>query len=123
MKRRIVLIVLAAAILGLAPTHAWAVSKEIIQLQTQVQALQDQIARMQQSFDERMGVMQHLVEQTTDNVNKVNSSIGDLQKVLNQQHNDAGARNDQVSGQVQALNDSVDELEARWLRSTSSSRT
>ncbi len=34
-----------------------AVSKEIIQLQTQVQALQDQVARMQQSMDMNMGVM------------------------------------------------------------------
>src|SRR4051812_45126937 len=52
-------------------TPALAVSKEIIQLQTQVQQLQDQMAQMKQSFDERMGVLQHLVEQSTDNMNKV----------------------------------------------------
>ena len=44
-------------------TPAFAVSKEIIQLQTQVQDLADRMAKMQQSFDERMGVMQSLVEQ------------------------------------------------------------
>jgi hypothetical protein len=44
-------------VLWLVATPAWGVSKEIIELQTQVQALQDQMARMQQSFDERMGVM------------------------------------------------------------------
>src|SRR2546423_8810586 len=46
----------------LASLPARAGTKEqLIQLQTQVQALQDQMARMQQSFDERMGVMRNLV--------------------------------------------------------------
>jgi tol-pal system protein YbgF len=92
---------------------SFAVSKEIVQLQTQVQALQDAMARMQQSFDERMGVMRNLVEGSTDKMNQVNQSLQDLQKALNANHNDAGARTDQLSGQVQALHDSVDELKAR----------
>jgi len=41
----------------LAVTPAFGVSREIVQLQTQVQALQESMARMQQAFDERMGVM------------------------------------------------------------------
>jgi tol-pal system protein YbgF len=105
------LALLAALWLGSAP--AWGVSKEIVQLQTQVQALQDQMARMQQSFDERMGVMQHLVEQSTDNANKVAASITQLQTVLQKQQTDSGAHADQLSGQIQALNDTLDELKAR----------
>jgi tol-pal system protein YbgF len=105
--------VVAVAALWLASTPAWAVSKEIVQLQTQVQALQDQMARMQQSFDERMGVMQHLVEQSTDNVNKVAASIAQLQAALQKQQTDASAHVDQISGQIQALNDTLDELKAR----------
>ena len=53
---------------------AFGVSKEIIQLQTQVQTLSDQVARLQQSMDERMGVLRNLVEQSTDSVNKM--SVG-----------------------------------------------
>ena len=94
-------------------TPAWGVSKEIVQLQTQVQALQDQMARMQQSFDERMGVMQHLIEQSTDNMNKVTASITNLQGTLQKQQTDSSAHVDQLSGQLQALNDSIDELRAR----------
>jgi tol-pal system protein YbgF len=85
----------------------------MIQLQTQVQALQEQMARMQQSFDERMGVMRNLVEQTTDNVNKMSVSVDTLNKSLQQQNADAAGRLDQVSSQVQSLHDSVDELKAR----------
>src|SRR5919109_369150 len=96
-----------------AVTPAFPVSKEIIQLQTQVQALQDQMSRMQQSFDERMGVMRNLVEQSTDNINRMGTAVENLQKGLQQQNNDASGKVDQVSGQIQALHDSLDELKAR----------
>jgi len=102
------------ALLGLCcALPAFGVSKEMIQLQTQVQALQDEMARMQQSFDERMGVMKNLIEQTTDNMNRVTGAVNNLQKTLSQQNSDIGGKLDQVSTQVQALHDSVDELRAR----------
>ena len=92
---------------------AWGVSREIVQLQTQVQALQDQMTHMQQSFDERMGVMKNLVEQSSDSMNKVAASLTDLQSTLQKQQTDTGAHVDQLSGQIQALNDTLDELKAR----------
>jgi tol-pal system protein YbgF len=98
-------------LLGFSP--AWGVSKEIIQLQTQVQALQDQMTHMQQSFDERMGVMKNLMDQNTDSMNKVTASMTALQHSLEKLQTDNGAKVDQLSGQIQALNDSLDELKAR----------
>jgi len=92
---------------------AWAVSKEMVQLQTQVQALQDQMTQMQQSFNERMGVMKNLMDQNTDSMNKVSSSITAFQGNLEKLQNDSSGRVDQLSGQIQALNDSLDELKAR----------
>ena len=106
-------LIIVLAVLCLAFTPAWGVSKEIVQLQTQVQALQDQMAQMKQSFDERMGVMQHLIEQSTDNANKVSNSITSLQSALQKQQGDQGAHLEQLSGQIQALNDTLDELKAR----------
>jgi len=111
MKTSRLLLVLFAGLLIATP--AFSVSKEIIQLQTQVQALQDQMTQMRQSFDERMGIMKNLIEQSTDNVNKVASAVTELTQQLQKSHNDTGARADQLSGQIQALNDSVDELKAR----------
>jgi len=93
-------------------------NKDIIQLQTQVQALQDQMARMQQSFDERMGVMRNLVEQNTDSMNKLVTSLNGLQGTLNKQSTDIGWEKDQLTGQIQSLNDSLDELKARLARVT-----
>jgi tol-pal system protein YbgF len=109
-------ILLFLALLVVAAQPAFPVAKEIIQLQTQVQQLQDQMTQMRQSFDERMGVMRNLVEQSTDNVNRINSTINDLNKSLQTQHNDVATRNDQLSGQVQALTDSLDELKGRLAR-------
>ena len=94
-------------------TPAWGVSKEIIQLQTQVQALQDQMTHMQQSFDERMGVMKNLMDQNTDSMNKVTAAITSLQASLEKLQADNGGKVEQLSGQIQALNDSLDELKAR----------
>ncbi len=86
---------------------------QLITIQTQLQLMQDTMARMQQSFDERMGVMKDLLTQQTDNVNKMGATVQNLQKSLGQQTSDAGSKVDQISGQVQALHDSVDELKAR----------
>jgi tol-pal system protein YbgF len=98
---------------GLNLTPAWGVSKEMIQLQTQVQALQDQMTQMQQSFNERMGVMKSLMDQNTDSMNKVVTAITSLQTNLEKLQGDNGTKTDQLSGQIQALNDSLDELKAR----------
>jgi tol-pal system protein YbgF len=106
-----ILALLATLILSTIP--AWGASKEIIQLQTQVQALQDQMSRMQQAFDERMGVMKNLVEQDTDTVNKVATAVANLQASLEKQQAESGGRVEQVSGQIQALNDTMDELKVR----------
>ncbi len=86
---------------------------QLIQIQTQLQLMQDNMSRMQQSFDERMGVMKDLLTQQTDNVNKMGAAVQNLQKTLGQQTSDAGSKVDQISGQVQALHDAVDELKAR----------
>jgi tol-pal system protein YbgF len=94
-------------------TAAWAVSKEMVQLMTQVQTLQDQMTKMQQSFNERMGVMQHLMDQNIDSMNKVAASITSVQSSLEKLQTDNGGKVDQLSGQIQALNDSLDELKAR----------
>jgi tol-pal system protein YbgF len=105
------LAVLAVLWLGVMP--AWGVNKEMVQLQTQVEQLQQQMTAMQRSFDERMGVMKNLVEQDTDAVNKVAAALTSLQNTLQKQQGDAGGKIDQLSGQIQALNDTMDELKVR----------
>ena len=108
---------LAAAVLSLvflpcAP-RAHAVSKEIVELQTQVQQLLDEVQRLQSTLDAKMGVLQHLAEQTADEANQMTTAVNALQQKLNTQNDATSGKLDTVSGQVQSLNDSVDELKAR----------
>jgi tol-pal system protein YbgF len=100
-------------LLGLGAIPAWGVNKEMVQLQTQVEQLQQQMTAMQRGFDERMGVMKNLVEQDTDAINKVVVALNGLQTTLAKQQGDSGGKIDQLSGQIQALNDTMDELKVR----------
>jgi tol-pal system protein YbgF len=101
------------SILAFSVTPAWGVSKEIVELQTQVQQLQQQMTSMQRSFDERMGSMKTLVEQDTDAVNKATAAVAALQSSIQKQQGDSSGKVDQVSGQLQSLNDTMDELKVR----------
>jgi TolA-binding protein len=104
--------VLLAALVFSAP-RAFAVNKDLIQLQTQVQALQDAVARLQQTNDENMGVLKSLVQQSADSVNKMSVAIETMQRQSQAQQEAQGGKIDGISGQVQSLNDSLDELKAR----------
>src|SRR6201984_3291855 len=101
------------AALGRGETRAHGASEEQVQLQTHAQQLKEQMAAMKQSFDERMGVMKNLVEQNTDASNKTTAAIHALQNTLQKQQGDAAGHVDQLSGQIQALNDTMDELKVR----------
>lgn len=90
---------------------ALAVSKEIIQLQTQVQGLQDMLQQMQRANSEQMGVLQNLIQQSNDNVNRMTQQMTALQAKV-----EAEGQNTQLSGQIQSLSDSVDELKSRLNR-------
>lgn len=112
--RRLAPALLVFASLSTLPAHA--VSKEMVQLQTQVQELIDNVARLQQSNDQQAGVLKDLVQQSVDSVNKMSVMVNGMQLKLQNQGDAQAARNDQISGQVQALNDSLDELKARMGR-------
>src|SRR6476660_4148982 len=109
-------VVLFALLFAVCASHSAAAAdtkSQLIQIQTQLQLMQDNMSRMQTTFDERMGVMKDLLTQQIDNLNKMGTTVQNLQKTLGQQTTDAGSKVDQISGQVQALHDAVDELKAR----------
>ena len=94
MKKQSFVVVLALLLFALCASHTAAAAdtkSQLIQIQTQLQLMQDNMSRMQQSFDERMGVMKDLLTQQTDNVNKMGTTVQNLQKTLGQQGNDAGS--------------------------------
>ena len=113
-RRSIAAFVLAAAALISLPARAE--NKDMIQLQTQVQQLQDAIAKLQQTNDESFGMLKALIQQTADSVNTMSTTMNGLKLSMQNQQDAVSASNQQVSGQVQSLNDSIDELKARMAR-------
>ena len=104
---------LLVAVCVAPPASAADTKSQLVQIQTQLQIMQDNMTQMKQSFDERMGVMKDMMTQQVDNVNRMSAAVQSLQKTLGAQTTDASTKVDQISGQVQALHDAVDELKAR----------
>src|SRR6266567_8044979 len=112
-RNRLLAAALLATVFTLAPIRAHAASKEIIELQTQVQQLLDMVQRLQSTIDARFGVIQHLVEQTSDNANRMSAAVDTLQQKLAAQNEAISGKIDTSTGQVQSVSDSVDELKSR----------
>ena len=112
-NRSLLALALSVALALVTPTLSFAANRDIVQLQTQVDQLQQAMTQMKQSFDERMGVMKSMMEQNTVIANKVSASIDNLQSSINRQQQDRAGQVDQISGQIQALNDTMDELKVR----------
>jgi len=80
---RVTAFAMAAMLLTSLPAHA--ASKEMIELQTQVQQLLDMVQHLQSTVDSRFGLVQHLVEQSTDSINRMNATVTAMQTKLNAQ--------------------------------------
>lgn len=113
LRNRILVAVAVAGLFVPAAVPAHAVSKEIIQLQTQVQQLMDMVQRLQSTLDTKFAVMQNLAQQTANQAAGVNQSVTALEQKLDAANQAESGKVDAVSGQVQSLNDSVDELKSR----------
>jgi tol-pal system protein YbgF len=108
--RKALLAAVLAGTLSGAPMRAHAASKEMVQLQTQVQQLLDMVQRLQSTMDTRFAVLQNLAQQTADQATQMSSTVATLQQKLNAQNESLSGKLDSSAGQVQSLNDSVDEL-------------
>lgn len=115
-RNRILAAVVLTLLLAAAPTPARATSKEIIEMQAQIQQLMDNVQRLQSTMDKGFAVLQNLAQQTADNANQMNASVTALQKSIAAQNEAVNAKLDTTSGQVQSLNDSVDELKSRMAK-------
>jgi tol-pal system protein YbgF len=113
LRTRILAAAFAALVVVSAPMPARATSKEIIELQTQVQQLMDNVQRIQSTLDSRFGVLQSLAQQTADNANQMAATVNALQQKITAQTDALTGKLDTASGQAQSLNDSVDELKTR----------
>jgi tol-pal system protein YbgF len=105
----------ASALTGslIGPRPALAVAREIIELQRDVTTLlQGQQTLLTQMTQEHT-VQKTLMEQSTDTVNKLNSTMASLQKSVQDVQANSGTRLDTMSTQLQGLSDNLEEIKSR----------
>ncbi len=119
MRTRWVLFLLAATLAGaaggalLAPAPVGAVAREIIELQRDVALLLQSQRDLQRSLDEKHAIQKTLLEQSLDAISKLNTTMGSLQKTMQDVQANSGARLDAMATQVQGLADNLEEVKSR----------
>jgi len=102
---------LAGSLVG--PRPAEAVAREIIDLQRDVTTLLQGQKDLSDKVIQDHTVMKTLVEQSSDNVNKLGATMSSLQKSVQDVQANSGARLDTMSTQVQGLSDNLEEIKSR----------
>ena len=107
--------IVAGAIGGslVGPKPAEAVAREIIDLQRDVTTLLQGQKDISTQIIQDHTVMKTLIEQTNDNVGKLNGTMSGLQKSVQDVQANSGARLDTMSTQVQGLSDNLEEIKSR----------
>jgi len=107
----LVLSVISFLVTGAQPGYA--VSKETLQMMQQLDALQQAVQNLQKTVDTQTAVLKTLIEQASDNVNKVKSNMDDLRDATQKNLATSNARLDSMTTQIQALSESLDEAKSR----------
>jgi tol-pal system protein YbgF len=95
------------------PRPALAVAREIIELQRDVTTLLQGQKEMQTQMTQDHTVQRTLIEQSSDNVIKLNTTMSGLQKSVQDVQANSGTRLDTMSTQVQGLSDNLEEIKSR----------
>ena len=106
---------LASAIAGslIGPKPVMAVAREIVELQRDVTTLLQGQKDMQTQMTQDHTVQKTLIEQSSDTVNKLNTTMSSLQKSVQDVQANSGTRLDTMSTQVQGLSDNLEEIKSR----------
>lgn len=97
----------------LGPRPAEAVAREIIDLQRDVTTLLQGQKDMTTQMTQDHTVLKTLLGQASDDVNKLNTAMGSVQKSVQDVQANSGARLDTMSTQVQGLSDNLEEIKSR----------
>ena len=95
------------------PRPVLAVAREIIELQRDVTSILQGQKDMQTQMTQDHTVQKTLIEQSSDSVNKLNTTMSGLQKSVQDVQANSGARLDTMSTQVQGLSDNLEEIKSR----------
>ena len=113
MKKHVLLILPVISFLAAGAQPGYAVSKDTLLMMQQLDALQQAVQNLQKTVDTQTAVLKTLIEQASDNVNKVKSNMDDLRDATQKNLATSNARLDSMTTQIQALSESLDEAKSR----------
>src|SRR5436190_24211505 len=102
---------IAGSLMGPSPVSA--VAREIIELQRDLTNILQGQKDLSSQVTQDHTVMKTLVEQSGDNVGKLNGTMNSLQKSVQDVQANSGARLDTMSTQVQGVSDNLEEIKSR----------
>jgi tol-pal system protein YbgF len=105
----------ASAVAGslVGPKPVAAVARELIELQRDVTTILQGQKDLQTQITQDHTVQKTLIEQSSDTVNKLNTTMSSLQKSVQDVQANSGTRLDTMSTQVQGLSDNLEEIKSR----------
>jgi tol-pal system protein YbgF len=108
---KLTLLIISLLVAGVRPGYA--VSKEMLQMMQQLDTLQQAVQNLQKTVDTQTAVLKTLIEQASDNVNKIKSNMDDLRDSTQKNLATSNAHLDSMTTQIQALSESLEEAKSR----------
>jgi tol-pal system protein YbgF len=97
----------------LTPQPAAGVSKEMIELQAQVEQLLQGQQNLRSALDSETATLRTLVQQSLDSVNNMHTEMSALEKNVGEVSANTTSRIDTMTTQTQGLSDNVQDIQAR----------
>ncbi len=94
-------------------TPAYAQKKDTLLIMQRLDSQQQMLINMQKTLDTQTAVLKTLIEQANDNVNSMKAQMEDLKKSTGQNLASSGARFDSMTGEIQSLTSTQEEILAR----------
>lgn len=113
MKKHLFGVALLALAFVLNAQPGFGVSKEIIQMMTQLDNLQQEVESLQRTVDTQTAVLKTLVEQTSQNVNAMKATIARMEQAQQQSLANTNNQMDSMTSQIQQLSSSLDEAKGQ----------
>jgi methyl-accepting chemotaxis protein len=113
MVRRMMVVLAMTAVVAALTGSSYGASKEIIELQEQMRALQNQVAKMQEEVHADMAVLKSNSNETRGNLKQMSDWAQKVDAAMKQQNADSDTCADQVSGSSIALRKQLQELQTR----------
>ena len=103
MKKHALPTLLGISLLVAGARPGYPISREMLQMMQQLDALQQAVQNLQKTVDTQTAVLKTLIEQASDNVNKIKSNMDDLRDSTQKSLATSNARLDSMTTQIQAL--------------------